>query len=218
MDQNDATQEQDTQEHKAPVQANFNKNVDMRTFKFNFKKDDLGNKRASVELQLPVPSVEGIIAILEAGGKGLEYLQDVVADAIASQARSLVNEREDVNQASFPMNQVSWDFIANMPKAERRGGGIPKEVWEAFALDYIAIMPAITGKATEAVTNAAKILVNKFAAVKTNKPILRLLKDQLGLYISSSPNVESFTECVEFLLDKSEALLNLTDEDLTKNL
>jgi len=196
------------------IQANYDKTVDSRAFKFNFKKDEFGNKRASVELDLPILSVEGLISVIEAGGKGLELLLEAAADVVAAQARTLVNEKEDISQDNFPMEKITWDFIAHMPKAERRGGGISKEVWEAFAADYVAVMPAVTGKTIEQITNAAKILANKFSAVKTQKPVLSLLKSQLGLYVSNSPNAETYSECAEFLLEKAEKLLNMTDEDL----
>lgn len=205
-------------ENQNEITANFDNKVDVRSFKFNFKKDELGNKRNSVEVNLPVPSVEGVIQILQAGGKSLELLLDSVADVIASQARSIVNDKEDINQDNFPIEKLDWDFIANLPKAERRGGGIPKELWEAFAKDYIEVMPAITGKSIDAVSNAAKIYLNKFNAVKTSKPHLKLLSEQLGLYLNNSQNVEQFTDCVEFLLNKADTLLNTSEEDLLANL
>jgi hypothetical protein len=211
------TQNTETQAQSAIV-ANYDKNVDVRDFKFNFKKDELGNKRASVELKLPVPSVEGIIQILTDGGKGLELLQDCVADVIASQARSIVNDKEDISQENFPFAQVLWDAIANLPKAERRGGGISKELWEAFAKDYVEVMPAVTGKSVEAIGNAAKIYLNKFNAVKTNKPVLRLLKDQLALYLVNSPNAETYTDCVEFLDNKAKTLVEMDEASLLANL
>lgn len=201
------------------IKANFDNKVDVKEVKFHFKKQKdeatgLESKRPTVELSLPVPSVEGIIAILEAGGKQLELLQEAVADVIFSRARELVNEKEDITQDNFPMAEMSWEKIANLPKAERRGGGIAKELWEEFAKDYIAVMPGVTGKTADQVGNAAKIFLNKFAAVKTNKPVLKLLKDQLGLYITNSPNAEQYTECVEFLTNKADALLNMSDADL----
>ena len=217
---------QHSQENTAtpePITANFNNQVDAKEFKFNFKKvrdenTGLETKRPSVELTLPVPSVEGIIAILETGGKSLELLLESVTDVIASRAREIVNEKEDINQANFPFGQLAWEVIANLPKAERRGGGISKDTWEDFSKDYISVMPSVTGKTAEQVGNAAKILLNKFNAVKTNKPVLKMLKAQLGLYASNSPNAEMYVDCISFLLDKAEALINMDDATLLANL
>jgi hypothetical protein len=213
-----------TQEHNqahavhSPVHANFDNKVDSREFKFHFRKDDLGNKRASVELKLPVPSVEGVIDILSKGGKQLDLLLDTIADVIAAQARAYVDETQDVTQDNFPHHKATWEYISNLEKAARRGGGIPKETWEAFAKDYIEVMPSITGKTTEAISNGAKILLNKFSAVKTNKPVINLLKAQVSLYLSNSTNAEQFTDCIEFLLNKADTLLNMTEADLLANL
>jgi hypothetical protein len=200
------------------IQANFDNKVEIRNTKFSFRKDDLGNKRPTVELPLRIPSVEGIIAILEAGGKQLELLQDAVADYVIGQARGIVNDKEDINADNFPWEQTTWEFISNLPPKERRGGGIPKEAWEAFVKDYIAVMPAVTGKTIEQVSNAAKILLNKFNAVKTQKPVIKLLKEQLGLYITNTTEAESYAECVDFLINKADTLLNMSEADLLANL
>lgn len=205
--------------NKPAIVANFNKLVDKTDVKFNFKKDELGNKRASVELSLPVPSVEGIVEILSNGNeKQLALLQEAVNSIILAQARDLVNEKDDISQDNFPFEKITWEYIANIEPKERRGGGIPKDTWEEFAKDYIDVMPAVTGKTAEAVGNAAKIFLNKFSSVKTNKPVITLLKDQLGLYLTNSLNAESYAECVDFLVGKAEKLLTMSDEELLKNL
>ena len=208
------------------IKANFNNKVDVRSFKFHFKrvKDEatgLESKRPTVELDLPIPSVEGIIEILEKGQenpKGLELLLEAVSDIITNRARELVNDKDDISQENFPLNELSWEKIANLPKAERRGGGISKETWEEFSKDYITVMPTVTGKTAEQIGNAAKILLNKFNAVKTNKPVLKLLKEQLAMYLSNSPNAETYTECVEFLVNKAEALYAMDEAALLANL
>ena len=86
------------------IQANFDNTVDVREYKFHFKtvkdKDSgIETKRPTIELKLPVPSVEGIIAILEAGGKQLELLQSAVGDIIVAQARSLLSDNEKIGRA-----------------------------------------------------------------------------------------------------------------------
>jgi len=198
----------------APVHANHDKTVDTKDFAFHFKKDKLGNKRPSVELKLPVPSVEGIVAILEKGGKELELLQDAIYDVIRSQAASIVSDDEKITQATFPSAQVLWSFIANMPKADRRSSAIDASVWEAFAKDYIEVMPAVTGKSVEAVTNATVVYLKKFSIVKTNKEVISKLKDQLGLYLEHSKNIEQFSEILELLVSKADSYLSANDVEL----
>lgn len=205
------------------IKVNYNFNVDVKPVRFNFKtqKDkDTGieTKRESLELALPIPSVEGIVAILETGGKQLELLMDAVEGVITSTARDIISDDTAINASNFPVDKVSWEAIANMPKAQRRGGGIPKEVWEDFAKDYIAVMPEVTGKSIEQVTNAAKILQNKLNQVKTNQPVLELMLSQLAIYAENSQNAEEYAECVEFLVNKAENFLNTSPEELLANL
>lgn len=211
-------------ENQTVIQANFNNKVDAREYKFHFKtvkdkESGIETKRPTVELTLPVPSVEGIIAILEAGGKQLELLQSAVADIVVAQARSILGDNEAItSQDNFPFEQVNWEFIANMPEAEKRGRGIPKEVWEEFVTDYIAVMPAVTGKTTEQVSLAAKLFLNKFQQVKTNKPVIAKLREQLAIYVNNSKNAEQYTDCVKFLDEKASALMEADETALLANL
>lgn len=194
------------------IVARFNNLVDTKEFKFSFKTDkETGVKRPTVELRLPVLSVEGIVDILQNGDsrpKELELLLEILGDAVYEQARSIVNDDEAISQENFPLDKVTWEAIANMPKAERRGGGISKETWEEFAKDYIEVMPGATGKKPEQVGLAAKLLLAKFNPVKTQKPVITMLQGQLGIYVTTSQNAEQFSDCVEFLTKKAETLLN----------
>lgn len=215
------TEEQKSTAH-AKIEANYNKLLMPKDFKFSFKTDkETGIKRPTVELRLPVLSVEGIVAILEGGeekAKELELMLDALAEIVYDQARSIVNDDEAITQENFPMDKVTWEAIANMPRAERRGGGISKETWEEFAKDYVEVMPSATGKKAEAVALAAKLLIQKFNPVKTQKAVIQMLQGQLGVYITSSPNAEQYADCVEFLNKKAENLLNMTEADLLANL
>lgn len=204
--------------NQTAIQANFNKLIDLKSYKFHFKKDKLDNKRETIELNLPIPSVEGIISILETGGKQLELLLSAVGDIVAAQARSILNDNETMLSDTFPADQCTWEVIANMPEAEKRGRGIAKETWEEFAADYLAVMPGVTGKSQDAVTLAAKLLVNKFASVKTNKPVIKKLKEQLAVYTNSSPNAETYFDCIKFLDEKADTLLAADEASLLANL
>jgi len=205
------------------IKANFDNKVDIKETKFFFRKvkdeaTGLESKRPTVELSIPVPSVEGIIAIIEAGGKGLDLLLEACAEVVITQAREIVNADEKISQESLDLSKLSWEHIANLPKAERRGGGISKDVWEEFAKDYVAVMPQATGKSVEQVTNASKILLTKFSQVKTNKPVLDMLKGQLAIYLNASQQAETYAECVQFLTEKADTLLKMDDAALLANL
>lgn len=210
-------------ELRVSIKETFNFNVNVKDTTFKFKKSvdkatGIETIRKPVDLAIPYVSVEGIMAILEAGGKGLELLLDVVETTVATQAREVLYEDMSYTAATFPVDKLSWEFIANIPKVQRRGGGIPKETWEAFAVDYIAIMPDVTGKKVEMISNMAKILVNKLVAVRTSEAVLNLCVEQLAIYADNAPNIGDYVECVEFLLNKAETLLNVDPADLLSNL
>lgn len=205
------------------VQAKFDNKVDVQDVNFSFRKvvdekTGVESKRPTITLPILKPSVEGLVAILEEGGKGLELLLEAAADVVISRAREIINENETMTAEDFPYEKLQWAAIAELPKAERRGGGISKETWEEFIKDYIAVMPGLTGKPVEKVENAARNYANKFAAVKTNKKVLGLLVDQIGIYTNGAPNAEQFLECINFLTDKADKLMNMSEEELLANL
>ena len=81
---------------KSSIVAKFNNLVDVKEMKFNFKSDkETGFKRPTVELHLPVPSVEGIVYILENADtrpKELELLLESLADVVNGQLSFEVRE------------------------------------------------------------------------------------------------------------------------------
>lgn len=192
------------------VIANTNPLIELRDFIFRFKKDNLGNKRANVELRVPVPSPEGLAQILTEGGKPLELLGDIVADFVRSQVAGYVGDMESVNQENFPDDKFDFVFLANLPKEDRRSAAIAKEIWEAFTKDYILVMPARTGKSEQAIATAADIFLKKMTPVKTNKKVLEKLKEQLSIY-SETENAEQFEEVLSFLVKRADAYLAADD-------
>lgn len=206
------------------VQAKFDNKVEVQEVNFSFRKvkdeaTGVESKRPTITLPVPKPSLEGIVAILEGGDtKEQELLLEACADVVISRARELINENESMTDEDFPYSRLAWHEIAYLPKAERRGGGIPKEVWEDFIADYVAVMPGLTGKTVDKVENAARNFANKFAQIKTNKKVLALLVDQLGIYTNGAANAEQFLECINFLSEKADKLMNMSEEDLLANL
>lgn len=208
------------------IKANYAFDVDVKPINFTFKKSkdkDTGIETVRNAVQLPIPyvSVQGLIDIIEGASvedgqpnKGLALLMEAAEGIVNTAARNILYEDTALNAANFPIERISWEAIANLPKAQRRGGGIPKEVWEAFATDYCEVMPNATGKTMDQVAGAAKILQSKFSAVKTNLPVLNLLVEQIAVYADSSENAGDYTDCIEFLLEKADTLLNVSEEEL----
>lgn len=193
--------------------------VIMEEVDFGFRKDELGNKRPTVTLNIPFVTVDGLAAGL-ADEKIQQYLLDIVNADIVKNARAQVSdETKPVNsQAELDISKLTLEFLANMPAAERRGGGIAKETWEAFGKDYLAIMPALLDKPEENIQNAVTLFLKKFQPVKTNKNVLKLLRDYLALWFANTQNAEEFAECYSFLDNKAETLLAADEASLLANL
>lgn len=191
----------------------------LREAKFHFKKNELGEKRPTVLLQVPSITLEGLVGALQ-DEKQRSFIIDIINNEIIAAARVQVNdEQKPVNkQEDLDVGKLLIEALANEPKGERVGRGIAKELWEGFAADYISIMPAIQNKTAEQVGNAAKLFLTKLQACKTNKPVLAVMQKYLDLWFSSTPNADEFQECYSFLADKAETFLNVSDEKLLENL
>lgn len=226
------------------IKARFDNLVDVNEQSFHFRKvkeetpklDDSGNpvkndkgevvmvtketKRPSVHIPVPRPSVEGIVNILSKEGneKELELLLEALNAVVLDQARDIINEDTSISAENFPYEKLSWNYIANLPKAERRGGGISAELWNDWAADYIAVMVPATGKELAKVELASKVFLTKFAQHKTNKPVLKVLQGQLAIYASNTTRGEEFAECISFLDKKMESLLATDETALLLNL
>jgi hypothetical protein len=140
--------EQQVVQASPPVQAklhvNFDPNYQAKEVDFHFKKDkELGIKRPSVKLQVPAATPNLAVAILEAGGPQLDLLLEAMNDYLIGVARQQVNENSNITQETLDVSKISWEALANMPKAARRGGGISKETWDDFQKDYIECMPGM---------------------------------------------------------------------------
>lgn len=191
----------------------------LRSKKYFFKKDDLGVKRPTVELALPYPTKDTIVAMFQ-DEKQTAILMDLVNSLIEQHAREQVgDEKNPVNkQEELDLSKLTIDFISKIPPGERRGGGIAKETWETFYTDYVEVMVAATGKAKENVENAGKIFLARLQPVKTQKKILAFLEQQLAHWFTSSQQQEELGEVYEFLTEKIKALLAADEAALLANL
>ena len=200
-----------TAESKVIVPNQVDALVDWKETAYNFKKDKLGNKRPSVKGVLPVPSAEGFIAIIEAGGKQFALLQDACFDLVRGVLAEEVGNNENlVSLDTVDMAKYSWKFISEMDKTDRRSAQIPEELWKAFTEDYIRVMPSVTNKPVEAVTNATLVYIKKFAPWKSDKKTLGILKTQLAIYVEQ-PSAEEFAEILDLLVRRANTYLEASD-------
>jgi hypothetical protein len=206
-----------------PIIVNFDNKLDYKEAKFTFRKvtdkeTGVETKRATVELtKIPVPSVEGVVAILEAGGKSLELLLEAVSDVVLNRARDVINENEALTSDNFDYAALDWNAIANLEKEDRRSG-ISKETWDDFAKDYVEVMPAVSGATGEQCATAAKIFLTKFSAVKTKKDLIAKLKLRLSMYAEHSPKAADFADVIELLFNRADKLIAAKEVSLEESL
>lgn len=194
----------------APVQSAIDNTHILQEFKFRFKKDKMGNQRATVVMQAPVPTADGIVKMLTDGDqKQFSLVQEALYNTVRDVLGGFVAE-DNFDAAAFDISKLLWQNIANMPKEDRRSSTIPEELWTAFVADYCAVMPSVSGKTADQVKNATEVFVKKMAPVKTNKKLTEKLKEQLALY-SAQPSAEAYSDILELLIKRCDTYLAADD-------
>jgi len=195
---------------------------------YHFKKEKIkdsegnvigeGKKLPSIEVTVPVPNAEGLVEIVTEGKAALQLVLDLVEEAVFTQGRNLLNEIRAKNAANkeadkeigageVDISKMLFDFIATMPKAERRGLGISDEDWTSFSDDYRAIMPKATGKDVDRIEKHIKIFTKKFAPCRNDKKALGILKDMLTLWAATTAAMEDNKDVYEYLGKRVDTLL-----------
>lgn len=224
---NNATEQAATAAEQAIITANHDPLVDLKEVTFNFRKQTdpetkVETKRDSIVGRILVPSVEGIVAILQEGGKGLELLLQSVESTLVEYAKQVIGDDTSITTETFPADKITWAELANLPDTDRRGRGIPKEVWEDFIASYVEHMPAIIGKPVEVVKKQASILAQKFQPLRTHEKKNELLPkflEMLTLYANNVSDAEQFAAPIEFLVKKADQFMNQdATTDLADNL
>lgn len=193
-------------------------------YKFSFKKkvknEETGEeeKRPALTLVVPVPTFDGVVKALEEdsateGRKVTNFLLDLIEEAIKDRVREqLTGEKPVMAQDQLNLSELTLTYIANLPKAERTGGGISKDTWSEWEADYIAVMSPIRGE--EKATKAAKLFTARLSPVKSDKKVLEFLRGQLNMWASKSENNEEYLEVYTYLDGKCSELMNRDSEAL----
>lgn len=184
--------------------------------KFRFNKDsETGFQRPSVEVEVPVPSYQGLIKILtEAetanGKKAFDLLQQAATRVIIDELRSYVADNSNANQDTIPWEKFTFEAISQIPQGIRGVSAIAKELWEKFAKAYVAVMPALTNSTPEVAAARVSVLVQKFRPLTGNpdrKKIIENLMNTLAIFVeSNAPDMEEFSPILEFLTKKADEL------------
>lgn len=208
----------DTQNSAAPAVADVGPPKTRFFFKSRKEKDAEGKEVVvpapkAVELVIPFLTLDSVVDIINSNDeKQQSLLLEAVNSVILGQARSLVDEDpEKARTEGIDLTQLTWDFISKIPPATRRGGGIADEVWEAFTADYVAVMQH-HGKTKEKAETGAKLLAKRFAPVKDNKKVIKVLTENLLLWYTNTDKAEDFQQVYEALISKSGTLLEKDEE------
>lgn len=209
---------------------------------FHFKKEKIkddkgvvigeGKKLPSTKQQLPVPTDEAILDIISAGAadgagkKGLEFLKEVMFDALFERGKQIINawrekpenEGKEVPADLLKAEDLNWYAIAMLPKAERRGLGISDEDWEEFFKDYREVMPVAAGKDKDRIEKHVQIYKKKFATVRNDKKALGVLNEMLALYAASTAAFEDNQGVYDYLKKRVETLMQEEEKVLAEAL
>ena len=191
-----------------------------QTYKFNFKSrritDENGNeigrtkKQPSLTVDLPIPSTDEVISMLQAGGAEAVLLMTQIGDTIYQAARGQFDEvieqfgdddSKEVTADMLNYDQLSISYLANLPPSSRGVQAVSDEEWQAFFEDYLAVMVAATGKTEDRIKNHIN-LFKKPQKAKANKEVLKVLVDQLDIYLASSGNLEDTGTCAVRIRDR----------------
>ena len=191
-----------------------------QSYRFNFKSrritDENGNeigrtkKQPSLTVDLPVPSIDEVIAMLQSGGAEAVLLMTQIGDTIYQAARGQFDEvieqfgdddSKEVTADMLNYDQLSISYLANLPPSSRGVQAISDEEWQAFFEDYLAVMVAATGKTEDRIKNHINLFKRPQKA-KANKEVLKVLVDQLDIYLASSGNLEDTGTCAVRIRDR----------------
>lgn len=200
--------------------------MELRDYKFSFKKvDEVDNegkptgvktKRDAFSGQLPFVTMNGLISSLHDEKISQLVLETINDELIARAAKEQVSSNYAWTDLSeIDLSKLTLEYIANTPATDRRGGGIPKELWDVFTKDYVSIMPSLMpDKKIENITNACTMFTKKLTTVRTNKPILQQLQGYLGMWWDHSEQKEDLAPIFEYLMEKSEEFLKKDEKEL----
>lgn len=176
------------------------------------KETKVETQREAFALHIPVPSVEGIIDILENGDtrpKEFELLVSAIHDVVINTIKDAIQDDTTLNAENFPLAKYTFAEIANAPESERASRGLDKELVAAFLVDYIEVMPAALGKDAKVVEKQAAIMQQRFNPIRNHAQkdqIIKGFQQALDLYAVSTKELETFAPVVESLQKRLTAL------------
>ena len=175
--------------------------------------DEKGEKivvkdRENFSLQLPLLTLAGVGEIISNGSdKAKDAILNAVNLVIQAQAKKQVDEGVS-DQASLDMSVLDWEKISELSASEMSESAAPtKEVLDALATDYVAIMPTAIGVSTEQAKAAAKEFAAKFRNVKLRPDMVEKLLGRLATWFEATSKQEQFAEAYDWLATRATSYI-----------
>ena len=201
-----------------------------KEFSFHFRTEKIrnesgeaigeGKKMPTFKAILPVPDATQLLDFIASGGKELEFLNDVIYDAIQDAARAQINEYRENNPNAealtadvLDLSKLTFTAIANMPKESRAKPEIPEELFNTFFEDYKNVMVA-AGKEPTRVAKHIVMFKSHFRTCKFDKAALGILKDNLNVWAAKTENMEDNKDVFEFLVNRADKYLKAEERNL----
>ena len=182
------------------------------------KLDEKGNKvtvkeRENFSLQVPFLTLDGVSNVISSGNdKEKDAILSAVNQIIFNQAKRQVDEGV-TNQSDLDQGKLDWKYIAELSASDLTESSAPsKEMLEAMAADYIAVMPAAIGISTESAKTAAKEFQAKFRNVKLRSEFITKLLGRLTQWYEVTEKQEEFEAVFEWLANKGAAYIEEADK------
>ena len=190
-------------------------------FRTKKQKNELGEevevKRPTVKLNVPVITIDGLVALLNEGnGTKIAGLLSVLEDVIYKQAKEQVDEDEAITQEKLDVVKLTLDYILSLPPSSRSSNAPTDEQWKLFEADYPATMAPVQPERTiEQINLARDLFLKKLSPVKDKPEMLKVLKGYIALWFTNSKQQEELSTVFEYISQRADALIAQPPKVLT---
>lgn len=160
-------------------------------------------ERKSVEIDIKLLTQDDLAKILTGTDEKAKDLllgqaNQVVIDAVRSQLDDQDNHVE-IDTSKVDLSKADFVFIANLPPAQRTGGGIPAEEWDAWTADYVATLVRVAGKTENVAANSANIFKTNLKEYRFSQDWLKALQGNLQTWFTNSTDAAEYVRIFERL-------------------
>ena len=166
-------------------------------------------KRPTVELVVPVVTLDGLIKLLNEGdATKIAGLLSVLENVIYTEAKAQVDDDEAITQEKLDVSKLTLDYILSLPPTQRSITAPSEEQWKLFEADYPAVMAAVqTDKTAQQIALARDIFLKKLNPAKEKLDLIKVLKGYLSLWFTNSSNQEDLAIVFEYLNNRADNML-----------